>query len=393
MKLVFITSRFPYPLEKGDKLRSYHFIKELSKKNEVILISLNENKVSDEHLKHMKSIVNEVHVFHLSKISRYFNTFLALFKNIPLQVGYFYNPFVNNRIKNLIKTKNPDHIFCQLLRTTEYVKGLKYPKTLDYQDVFSHGVKRRINKSKNLLKLALKIEYKKLLSYEKNVFEHFDNKIIISETDRDLIPHDDRKNIHVVPNGVDFEYFNPELFKNDDKKFDLLFTGNMGYPPNIDCSIFIAKKVIPSLNLTYPNLSFCIAGANPHSLLTKLNGEKITVTGWVDDIRPYYSASKIFLAPMQIGTGLQNKLLEAMSMGLPCITSNLANSALNASPGAEILVADKPEEIAKHIIRLVEDKEFAKQIAENGRKFVLNNFSWEYKVELIEKILLNKVNL
>jgi len=387
MKLVFLTSRFPYPLEKGDKLRSYHFIKELSHKNEVILISLNESKVDEEHLKHMKSIVSEVHVFHLSKISRYFNTFLALFKNIPLQVGYFYNPFVKKKIKKIINTNNPEHIFCQLLRTTEYVKKLIYPKTLDYQDVFSHGVKRRIIKSKFFLRLALQIEYKKLMAYEEKVFEYFENKIIISETDRDLIPHIDKDKIQVVPNGVDFEYFNPELFQNSPKKYDLLFTGNMGYPPNIDCSLFIAKKVIPLLNLTYPSLTLCIAGANPHSVLTKLNQKNITVTGWVDDIRPFYAASKIFLAPMQIGTGLQNKLLEAMSMGLPCITSNLANSALNAKPNVEILVADNAEEVARHIVTLMEDKEFAAKLAENGKKFVLENFSWKYKVDLIEKII------
>lgn len=387
MKLIFLTSRFPYPLEKGDKLRSYNIIKELSKNNEIILISLNDIHLKDEYIEHMKKYVKEVHVFNIKKLSCYFNTFLAFFKNIPLQVGYFYNPLVKRKIQKIINNSKPDHIFCQLVRTTEYVKDLDIKKTLDYQDVFSHGVKRRIKKVNFAFSYILKLEYKKLLAYEKKIFDYFDHKVIISEPDRDLIPHKNKNEIHVIANGVDSEYFNPELFKNKSLKYDLLFTGNMSYPPNIDCSIFIVKRLLPLIRKTHPEITFCIAGANPHKSILKLKSDKVFVTGWVDDIRLYYSSSKIFLAPMQIGTGLQNKLLEAMAMGLPCVTSSLANSALHAKDGKEILVADWAEDFSKHIIKLIEQPSYASEIAVNGQQFLLNNYSWRVKTDMIQKII------
>ena len=110
-------------------------------------------------------------------------------------------------------------------------------------------------------------------------------------------------------------------------------------------------------------------------------------SGWVEDMREMYASSKIFLAPMQIGTGLQNKLLEAMSMRMPCITSPLPNLALMAEPNKEILVGSTPEEIAAHIIKLVENSDLAEQIAENGMKYVRHNFSWTAQVEILQKIM------
>lgn len=386
MKLLFLTSRFPFPLEKGDKLRSYYFLRELSRKHQVILVSLNETPVSEEHKQHIAEMVHSLHIFPLKRFSRTLNTFFALFQRRPLQAGYFYSRKARKAVLDIIQSEQPDHVFCQLLRTALLVKNINIPKTLDYQDVFSYGVKRRIPKSNVLMSIILRIEYHKLRKFEERIFHWFDHTTIITETDRALMSVKDPNAIHIVSNGVDFEYFNPDLFQSTEKKYDLLFTGNMGYPPNVNCATYIAKEVMPAIRNTYPGLRVAFAGANPAPAVVRFQSDHIHVTGWVEDIRPYYASSLIFLAPMQIGTGLQNKLLEAMAMGMPCITSSLANAALGAEPETHLLVGDSPNEIASHIEKLLTDATFRSRIAENGKTFVRERFSWKTQAERLEQL-------
>jgi glycosyltransferase involved in cell wall biosynthesis len=267
---------------------------------------------------------------------------------------------------------------------TEYVKHIDIPKTLDYQDVFSMGAKRRAESSALLPRLLFRMEYKRLLRYEHDIFKKFDHKTIISQPDRDLLPHPLKNEIAIIPNGVDHNFFSPVIA---DKQYDIVFTGNMGYAPNIDAAKFIAEEIFPLVLKRYPGATLLIAGAKPHAKVLALRAKNIKVTGWLADIRESYASSRIFIAPMRIGTGLQNKLLEAMAMNLPCITSVMANQALGAIPGKEILVGSTSAEFADHIIKLLEDKTFASDLANNGNAFVKNVFSWENSVEVLEKLM------
>jgi glycosyltransferase involved in cell wall biosynthesis len=130
-----------------------------------------------------------------------------------------------------------------------------------------------------------------------------------------------------------------------------------------------------------------IAGATPDRRVTALKSEKVTVTGWMDDIRDAYAGAKMFIAPMRIGTGLQNKLLEAMSMKTPSITTSLANDALRAEAGNEILVGDTAEELARHILNLLNDQELYNKISENGYRFVRQTYSWEEATARLNDIM------
>lgn len=384
MKILVLLPRVPYPLEKGDKLRAFHQIKQLSKNNEIVLCALNDSRLHIDAIVKLKPFCKSIHFINISLFRRILNIIKALFNGNPLQIGYFYNYKAQKRIDNIIKEKNPEHIYCQLIRTAEYVKNLNIPKTLDYQDVFSKGIERRIEKAKGLKKILFKLEHKRLLKYEEEIFDYFNNKTIISKPDQQLIPHFDREKIQIIPNGVDYDYFQPY---DSNKEYDLIFTGNMGYSPNINSVIFLAKTILPEVHKINPNINLVIVGANPHLSVKMLKSDKITITGWVKDMREYYSKSKIFIAPMQIGTGLQNKLLEAMAMKLPCITSKLANDALFATDGIEILIGESPEDYANLIISLLENPLKAKEVGEAGCKFVHANYDWENATQKLEDII------
>ena len=384
MRLFFLLPRVPYPTEKGDKLRAFHQIRNLSKNHEIILCAMNDGALHDDAISVLKKYVKAVHIIPLSKLTIAINILKALFTRKPLQVGYFYNKKSERRIHQLIEQYKPDHIFCQLIRVADYVRKIPIPKTLDYQDVFSKGVERRLSTSPFYLRPFLKIEYNRLLRYEHDCFEAFENKIIISKPDRDLIPHPDREKIVVVANGVDTAFFKPV---EQEKEYDLIFTGNMSYPPNIISAEFLTQKILPMLLKKKPGIRLLIAGANPHIRVLVLKSSNVEVSGWVPDMRICYSKAKIFIAPMQIGTGLQNKILEAMAMKVPCITSSLAFQAIQAKIGEEILIADSPEEYVRHILMLLSNPEKAENIATAGYHFVLQNYNWETETLKIETLI------
>jgi len=388
MKLLVILSRVPYPLEKGDKLRAYYQIKELSKHHEVFLCCLSDEKIHPDAPSKLSEIAKSVHIIELNKWKIYFNVLLEFLGRKPFQVAYFYQRSAHQKVKSIILEFKPNHIYCQLIRTAEYAKDEHgVPKTLDYQDAFSKGMDRRAAQSFGLKRWFFKAEAKRLLRYENIVFEYFDFKSIISKQDRDLIYHEKRKEIEIIPNGVDFDFFQPKLSV---KKFDICFVGNMSYAPNINSTIFLVKEVLPLLLKENPKIQLLISGANPVDEILKLSGNNVTVRAWVDDIRNSYAESKIFVAPMFLGTGLQNKLLEAMAMKIPCVTSKLANNALGATAGEHLIIAKAPEEYAKAINDLLNNPEKAALIAESALKFVEANFSWQKSTHLLEQLMAGK---
>ena len=387
MKILFITSRVPWPLEKGDKLRAFNHLKLLSEKHEVTLIALNETKIHPDADQVLSRYCKEFHVFEIPFVVRVVGLFSALFNGKPFSTAYFHDRLVHSAINEIISNVHPAHIFCQLTRVTEYVKDINdIPKTLDYQDAFAKGMEKRISKEPFYLRWLFRMEYKRLATYEAEVFDWFDNKIIISNQDREYIAHPQKQDIVVVPNGVDLEYFNP---RQTEKKYDLLFTGNMAYPPNIESVVFLVNEVLPLVLKQKSDIKLLIAGATPVARVKDLQSNNVEVSGWVDDMRDCYAATKLFIAPMQISIGLQNKLLEAMAMNVPCITSELANNALHGTHNENIIVCKQPQEYADAILRLLNNPAQAEQLAKAGHEFVKHNYGWKKMTEpllrLIEK--------
>ena len=384
MKLLVILSRVPYLLDKGDKLRAFNQIKQLSKHNEIILFALEDKQLDEKAIAELKNYCTSITVVKLTRLTIISNLMRSFFNGNPLQVGYFYSKEAQKKLDALVLKQAPDHIYCQLIRTAEYAK--KYPnipKTLDYMDVFSKGMERRKSTESFFLKPVFAMEYRRLLKYEQDVFRYFNNKTIISEQDKNLIQHPQKQEIQVIPNGVDTDHFKPIVHK---KEFELLFNGNMNYPPNVESVEFLVNRIMPLVWQKKQNMRLLISGSSPNNKVLALKSDRVVVSGWVDDIRENFAKSKILVAPMQISIGLQNKLLEAMAMQLPCVTSTLANNALGAKHNDQIMVADTPEQYAAHIIELLENETKAKEIALSGYQYVINNFNWESTCNSLEKL-------
>ena len=240
-KILVIVSRFPFPLDKGDKLRAYHQVKELQGEFDVTLVALAHKEVKENHLQAVQEICSELVVCKIHILSKAWNMFLSLLNGKPIQVGYFYNNRAQRKINFLLKSNKYKHLVSQLIRTTEYTKNIHHiPKTLDYMDTLSVGIERRIEQQTFIKRIFFKSEAKRLRNYEQEIFDYFEHKTIISEQDKNLIQHPEKSEIVCVPNGIDSTFFNAPYVQ---KEFDFVFVGNMSYPPNIEAAHYISEFI------------------------------------------------------------------------------------------------------------------------------------------------------
>lgn len=350
-----------------------------------MVCAIHENELQKSWISEVEKHCSELKTIKISRSGQFFSLASSVLGSEPFQVAYFHQSNARKRVHQLIKDWKPDAVYCQLLRTAKYVEGIKnLPKVMDFQDTFSKGIERRLETDPWYLKPVLKSELSRLKQYESQVFDQFEHCTIISQQDRDQLPFDKRNEVTIVRNGVELGAFEPS---EDEKSVDVLFAGNMGYPPNVEAAIFLAKEVMPLVRKELPEATLMLAGARPDQKVKDLKSEFTEVTGWVDDMRDCYAKAKVFVAPMMIGTGLQNKLLEAMAMKIPCITSSLANNALQAKPDEEILIGSSAEDYAQHVLDLLKNQEKSNALAEAGHNLVKSQFSWQGATKPLLEIL------
>lgn len=372
MKVFVLLSRVPWPLDKGDKLRAYWHLAELAKKHDVFLCCLTDETPSDEAIATLSALVKRMEIFPLTKMGLLSQIAFGALGKKPFQVHYFYRKHIANAIRSILLQWKPDHIYCQLIRTAEYVKHYHdCPKTLDYMDAFSAGIQRRAQRSNLWWRWFWRAESQRLLRYEHLVFEYFEHHTIISDQDRQLIYHPKRQSITVVPNGVDADFFSSA---GEEKSIDLLFTGNMSYAPNVRGAERIVNRILPLLPL---KTLVQIAGADPTDEVLALRSTNVSVTGRIPDIRVAYATARIFIAPMEMGAGMQNKILEAMAMHMPCIVSPLAAKALYAQGDQALWVADSDADFARMIQQLLDQPATRTELGERARRYVMKHYSWQ----------------
>lgn len=390
MRILVVLPRFPYPLDKGDKLRAYHQIIELAKRHEVYLFALSHGKVPNDNLDHFHSYCTGVDYVCIHWWESVWGIVKAFRSGRPLQQGYWSSARARRAFRHLEQQVRPDVVYCQMIRTIPTVESaiLQTSKSsrpryvLDFQDSLSLNTRRRMERTRGPLRLVLNYECKALRRAEQQALTLFDTTTVIATADRDAIS----PAVHLIPNGVDTDFFNAANHQRP-TTHTIVFTGNMAYAPNVDAACWLVKEIMPLVWAKQPyGIKVLIAGADPKPAVRALAGPKVTVSGRLPDIRDAYASAHIFVAPMRIGSGMQNKLLEAMAMGLPCVTTTIAATPLGATPWEHLLVGDSAAELADLILKLKTD-ELHHTIADAGHRFVQQRFSWPAAVAPLEELL------
>jgi len=375
MRILYISHKLPYPLSDGGKLRVFNHIKHLSKKHEIISLSFIKNKNELKEIDKLKKFCR-VETVLLPRWKSLINSFFGLFSDEPLRVHYLKDRRFKEKAKRL--SKEADLIIIQAMRMSQY--GF-YPEKsiLDIVDTPSLQIKRALKYDNFIWKLIWSIELPRILNYEKSICKKFKKILVSSEADKMALGCGS-----VLKNGTEIE----NIKRNDPEGNNIMFLGNMGYKPNADAVKYFVNDIFPLVKRKIKDAKFYIVGKNP-AKVRRYASKDIIVTGFVNDPSEYFLRCKVFAAPLRLGSGIQNKVLEALSYKVPIITTSIVNEGVEAKEGKEIIVADNAREFAEKIINLIQNKELRERLSNNGKKVIVKNYLWSKICKRLDNIIDN----
>ena len=380
MNILFVLPYVPSRI----RIRPFNFIKELSERHSVYVVcqsDSSETGLDDEIMKYAKDIC----VIKQSKFKGYLQALLATLTPIPGGMAFCMSRKMKNAIGYTMENMIFDVIHLEHLRAVSFLpKSNQTPVLFDDVDCLTDLFMQMAKIKKNpFAKITNFIEAVKLRFYEPRTIKRFRKTIITSVREkRKLKSFNDKLVIDVIGNGVDSEYFKPAGRHKYPHR--IVFNGKMSYAPNANAVIWFANNVFPLIKQRVPDAEFVIVGSKPSSAVKALaKTEGITVTGFVEDLRPYLDESSVAVVPMRIAVGVQNKLLEDLAMGLPVVTTSISSPGQNV-PG--VFVADSPEEMADTICELFEDDTLRKEEGAAAREFVKEKCSWSAMTTKLETI-------
>jgi sugar transferase (PEP-CTERM/EpsH1 system associated) len=270
----------------------------------------------------------------------------------------------------------------------DYVKCLEGErKILAIEDPLSLYYERSLPYRGMLPRLFYQIESRRVSEYEQKIGRHFHHCLVVSPSDKELLEQSfGYRNLVISPHGVDVDFFSPQYAPVDELP-SIVFSGNMGYYPNIDAVLYLRTEIMPWIWKTISEIRLTIVGANPAAAVRRLARDpRVTVTGSVMDIRPYFRNATVAVCPLRIGAGIQNKILEAMAMGVPVVASPLATDGIRLQSENHALLATDAEAFSRQIIRVVTDPELGHRLSKNGRKFVEERYDWTTNLQALETV-------
>lgn len=386
-RILFLTFRLSYPLLGGDKLKTYNILKYLAKKYDVTVVTFYQGKVPpDKYIEHLESLGLRMIVIPLKPIKAALKTLFYSNQLFPLEIRYYLQPEFQKIVDNLLKNEHFDLTFAFFMRTAEYIKNKNIKKILISEDCRVLYMNRSYKGSTNIIQKFVRMyEYFRLKKYEPNIVNHFDLVTLVTQNDIDAMKsRNSNVKYRLLTNGTDIEKY---TFAPIEGRKDIVFTGDMQLWANVMMVQSIAEDIFPKIKEKIPDIKFYVVGSKPGQEILKYQSDSIIVTGRVPDFVPYLQSAAVFIHPHYSGTGIQNKLLEAMACGCPVITTDIGNQGINAKDGEEILIAKDYKEFPELSIKVLQDKELASKLGINARKLIEETHSWETIHHQLDEII------
>jgi polysaccharide biosynthesis protein PslH len=434
MDILFVAPYVPSPI----RVRPYNFVKGLASRHNVTLVALVQSDIDRTALPEMRKICARVKTVDTTVYESLVRAGKGLLTKMPMQAAYTNAPNLVRTVESELSSRRYDMLHVEHIRAAHYAAHvMSVPKVYDSVDCITLLLRQVLESKRNPFAWLLTLEeWAKMRVYEAVVAQQYSKIVTTSETDKDALEElvwariskrlrdveqglsrkgsdpanmddwrvtrwlietaqDQRLNslmsggsqVSVVPNGVDFDYFQPQNYSPE--KDTIVFTGKMSYYANAVAVKHFYDKVFPLIKAKRPKAKLRVVGYKPPSSIRKLASDpSVTVTGYVDDIRPHIAAGTVSVCPISVGVGIQNKVLEAMAMGKPVVCSSIARRAIKAEDGKDLLCADSPEDFAGSVVEILERPELQKSLAENALGFVRQNHSWDQMTRELESVYL-----
>jgi len=387
MRVLFVAPYVPSLV----RIRSFSFVKYLSRRHEVTVVALMHDKVDAEAVDFLRHYCTRVETIPLSRGEGLYNCGLALPSRVPLQAAYCRSGELTRRIASELQHGDYDLAHVEHMRAAHFglqITGI--PVVYDSVDCITLLLRRTVRHSRFGPGKALSwSELRRTVGYEADLVGRFDRVLVTSDDDRRMLlnlrGNTDVFKVVVVPNGVHLARSSSDAGKRDPDS--IVFSGKMSYHANVDAVTYFCHEIFPLVKRDRPRVRLTIVGSNPPPEVRRLGKDpSVTVTGHVPDVRPFLEHATVAVCPVRYAVGIQNKVLEAMATGTPVVATSQACKALQAKPGQDLLSADDSRGFAAHVLRLLEQPAYADWIANNGRRYVVENHEWSRIVERVESI-------
>ena len=389
MKIIAISNLIPSENKNGAQLVSFYRLMCMAKLNYSINLVCFHSKDKKDDYK-AKQILEKngicVHIITWNIFEAVFNLLKAfIIKDLPSQCALFKSKKFSKKIKEILKNNKIDAIYCVMIRVVPNIHFYKGKLLIEMIDSMGLNFLRRYQATKGLKKWIFKKEQEKVSIYEKTLADKSYCSFVSSAIDKKEIRS---LKIKVIPNGV--KVFNKQ--RKVRKKPIIVFSGNMYYRPNIDAIIWFIKYCWANILQAEPRTQLLIVGNNPSSAIISVTKKypSIKVTGKVLSVVNILSQATVAIAPMQSGSGIQNKILEAMSCAVPVVTTNIGFGDIKAVVGKDLLVEDNANNFAKKVIYLIKSIKQNMVIGKNGQKYVRRYHNWKILNKIFIDFLKNK---
>ncbi len=393
-KLLYLVHRIPYPPNKGDKIRSFHFLQALAKQYEIYLGAFIDDPDDKQYIDALHSYCRECRFIDLHPKLQKIMSLKGILDGEALSLPYYRNQELQAWVDNTLQEQGITRALIFSSPMAQYLDN--YPSlhlVADFVDVDSDKWRQYALSKSWPAKWIYNREAEKLLVYERRIASLATAALLVSEQEAHLfktLAPEQADRIGFVNNGVDTDWFDPLLryatpFSADQEA--IVFTGAMDYWANVDAVKWFAEQVFPIIKSHRPSAHFYIVGSKPVKEVLQLaeNDGAVVVTGRVEDVRPYVAYAGVVVAPLRIARGIQNKVLEALAMAKVVVATTAAMEGIPAADGLQIAISDEPNEFAARVTDFLQQP---LQVATMNRHYVQTEFSWQQNGDKLCRLLL-----
>lgn len=398
MKILFLAHRLPFPPNKGDKLRAYRILKHLARLGHQVYLACTVDEPADlAYLPELSPYCAAIDTALISPRWSRLRTIFYLPTKRPLTLPFFYSLKLAASVSYRIRQEKIDLIFIFSSAMAQYVENYpEVPKILDFVDADSEKWRQYADYAPFPMSVVYRREARLLQEYEQYCGQRIRWGTVVTEKEKQLLAgHIPADKLVVIGNGIDLAYYDEVVYDAGGNKDNnssgpiLIFVGQMDYFAYAEGIEWFCRYSYPKIKQAFPQVKFYIVGKNPPARLRRLarKDPSIILTGFVPDVRPYLKRATLYIAPLRVAPGLQNKLLEAMAMRLPVLSTSTAAEGIGAKAGKEIVVEDAATLFARQAISLLKDNDLRAEIAGQGRRMVENRYDWDSSLKKWDKLL------
>lgn len=381
MRVLWISPKLPFPLESGDKLRQFNLMKRLSQKVEISLIAFAIRREEEEYASYLRQYCSRVRIFYSPNRSRV-RRFLAMScHTVPYYVWRYYSKNAVAYIRQELARFHPDIVQIEHTYMAEYRRVLSReaapPTILTKHNIdadLAYQSYRLANSS--IGRIFWWLEWKKMSHYEPEADKSVSAIVVMSPQDKSRLLEKEKELplVEIVENGVDTSLLKPLPPLHDPI---VIFVGAFDYLPNQDAAVWFCKTILPIVKDFHTNAKLLLVGRNPSHVVTQLLSDAVEIYADVPDVLPYYERSALAVVPLRGGSGSRLKILEAMALGRPVVSTKKGAEGLQLTPGLDFLEADDPVAFAAAITSLIRDRNLYQRIAQHARKTVETKYDWD----------------